>query len=123
MTGKPKSTSASRDGIDPKVAARMDECRRRIDELDAEIVCRLNARAECALELGRLKESVGLDTYQPARERAVLDHARNESQGPLDAAAITRLFERIIDENRRLERLAERGGGPEEEPGDAPSPE
>ena len=54
----------------------MDECRRRIDELDAEIVQRLNARAECALELGRLKESVGLDTYQPARERAVLDHAR-----------------------------------------------
>ena len=107
MTQKRKSTPAKRDDIDPAVAARMDECRRRIDELDTEIVQRLNARAECALELGRLKESVGLDTYQPARERAVLAHARDENNGPLDAEAITRLFERIIDENRRLERLAE----------------
>lgn len=107
MTQKGKPTSPDTNAIDPAVAARMDECRRRIDELDTEIVQRLNARAECALELGRLKESVGLDTYQPARERAVLDHARNESSGPLDPDAITRLFERIIDENRRLERLAE----------------
>ena len=107
MTQEPKPTPPDVDTIDPAVSARMDECRRRIDELDAEIVRLLNARAECALELGRLKESVGLDTYQPARERAVLEHARGENRGPLDADAVTRLFERIIDENRRLERLAE----------------
>jgi len=31
---------------------------------------------------------------------------RGHNTGPLDAAAITRLFERIIDEARRLERQA-----------------
>ena len=107
MTQEPKRMSADRVAIDPAVTSQMDKCRRRIDELDAEIVQLLNARAECALTLGRLKESVGLDTYQPTRERAVLEHARGENRGPLDASAITRLFERIIDENRRLERLAE----------------
>lgn len=85
----------------------MAQYRGRIDELDTEIVRLLNARAECALALGRLKEAAGLDTYQPEREIAVLEHARATNAGPLDAGAITRLFERIIDENRRLERLAE----------------
>lgn len=108
MTQKPRSQATDKTDVDPAVAARMDECRRRIDELDGEIVRLLNARANCALELGRLKDSVGLDTYQPARERAVLAHARDENHGPLDGDAVTRLFERIIDENRRLEKLAER---------------
>ena len=108
MTHKPGRQATDKADVDPAVAAQMDECRRRIDELDREIVRMLNARAKYALELGRLKDSVGLDTYQPARERAVLAHARGENHGPLDGDAITRLFERIIDENRRLERLAER---------------
>ena len=37
----------------------------------------------------------------------MLEHARVESDGPLDDSAITRLFERIIDESLRLERTAE----------------
>ena len=84
----------------------MDHCRRQIDALDKKLVELFNARAAHALEIGRLKDSVGLDTYQPQREIAVLEQARGANRGPLDAGAITRLFERIIDENRRLERLA-----------------
>jgi len=89
------------------LAERLNEYRRRIDRLDKEIIRLLNDRATCALELGRCKSEAGLETYQPQREVAVLKHARAENRGPLGAEAITRLFERIIDENRRLERLAE----------------
>ena len=89
------------------LAERLNEYRGRIDRLDREIVQLLNDRATCALELGRCKSEAGLETYQPQREVAVLKHARAENRGPLGAEAITRLFERIIDENRRLERLAE----------------
>ena len=89
------------------LAERLNEYRRRIDRLDKEIVRLLNDRAICALELGRCKSEAGLETYQPQREVAVLEHARAENRGPLGAEAMTRLFERIIDENRRLERLAE----------------
>ena len=78
--------------------------RDRMDELDARLVALLNERASCAQEIGRLKETVGLKVYQPQREREVLDHVRSENRGPLDGDAITRLFERIIDEARRLER-------------------
>ncbi len=88
--------------------ARIDELRRRIDELDAQLVELLNARSRCALEIGTLKHGMGLQVYQPGREERVLQHVRSTSQGPLTAEAITRLFERIIDEARRLER---RGDG------------
>ena len=107
MTDKPKEPAGGQDGAAGNAAGQMRQFRERIDRLDAEIVRLLNARAECALALGRLKEAVGLDTYQPERELAVLEHARAANDGPLDGEAITRLFERIIDENRRLERLAE----------------
>ena len=87
------------------IAGRLDELRRRIDELDADIVRLLNVRAECANEIGHLKNTVGMDTYQPTRERAVLEHVRGVNEGPLAGEAVTRVFERIIDESRRLERI------------------
>jgi chorismate mutase len=84
----------------------IEQLRHRIDELDARLVVLLNARAECALEIGRLKEEMGLDLYQPDREREVLKNVRTLNRGPLRDEAVVRLFERIIDEARRLEREA-----------------
>ena len=46
-----------------------------------------------------------METYQPTREEDVLAHVRGVNEGPLANDAITRVFERIIDESRRLERL------------------
>jgi chorismate mutase len=80
--------------------------RDRIDELDRELVALLNARARCALAIGVCKERAGLPVYQPAREAEVLKNVRAANTGPLDGDAIVRLFERIVDEARRLERLA-----------------
>jgi chorismate mutase len=99
-------------------AARIDELRHRIDALDERLVVLLNARAGCALAIGQLKEELGLAVYQPDREREVLAHVRRVNRGPLDDDAIARLFERIIDEARRLERVAlERARGAHSAPG------
>jgi chorismate mutase len=80
--------------------------RTQIDEVDEQLVVLLNARAAHALAIGRLKEQAHEAVYQPVREAAVLAHVRSVNRGPLDDNAVTRLFERIIDEARRLERLA-----------------
>ena len=90
-----------------RVVDRLDELRRRIDALDEALVQLLSERAKCALEIGRVKKDAGLDVYQPAREVEVLAHVQHVNPGPLDDAAIRRLFERVIDEARRLERLAD----------------
>ena len=84
----------------------IEELRRRIDEIDRQLVALLGERAACALAVGRLKEAAHLPIYQPAREAEVLANVQHANVGPLDDAAIVRLFERIIDEARRLERLA-----------------
>ena len=89
-----------------EVDRRITEIRERMDELDSRLVALLNERATCAMEIGQLKETVGLDVYQPDREIEVLTRVRLRNGGPLEADAITRLFERIIDEARRLERSA-----------------
>ena len=85
----------------------IDDLRNRIDEIDAELVKLLSARAECALAIGQAKRIAGLEVYQPGREAEVLAHVQAINKGPLDNAAMRRLFERVIDEARRLERLAD----------------
>ncbi len=84
----------------------IDDWRRRIDELDRKLVELLNERSHCALEIGRIKHEAGLPVYQPDREKEVLANAERHNQGPLPGAAIRRLFERIVDEARSVERHA-----------------
>jgi len=89
------------------VKADIDDLRKRIDLLDESLVRLLNARAACALEIGRLKRDMQIPIYQPQREAEVLRNVQAVNTGPLDQDAIRRLFERIIDEARHLERIAE----------------
>ena len=66
----------------------IDDLRQRIDWIDEQIVRLLNARAQCALEVGRCKKVEGLEIYQPLREQEVLEHVQRLNTGPLDDAAI-----------------------------------
>lgn len=88
----------------------LDDLRKDIDRVDEVIVRLLNERARVACEIGRLKKEQGVPVYQPEREKQVLDHVRSIAvEGPLGQEAIARLFERIIDEARRLERRVVHG--------------
>ena len=87
--------------------ADLEDLRKRIDLLDESLVRLLNARAACALEIGRVKREMGVPIYQPERENEVLRNVQAVNNGPLDQEAIKRLFERIIDEARHLERIAD----------------
>jgi chorismate mutase len=89
------------------VKGRLDELRREIDAIDEQLVKLLSDRAACALRIGHEKKLAGMDVYQPTREADVLAHVQRINRGPLDDAAMKRLFERIIDEARRLERIAD----------------
>ncbi|MCS6817448.1 MAG: chorismate mutase [Blastocatellia bacterium] len=84
----------------------IEDWRRMIDEIDAQLVELLNRRSRCVIEIGRLKRAHNLPLYSPEREREVLERVRYLNRGPLDDEALQRLFEHIIDESRRLERLA-----------------
>ena len=89
----------------PRNDLNIEEWRDEIDKLDEQLVKLLNARSQCAIELGRIKRDLGLAIYSPDREREVIAHVTGINPGPLDRTAVRRLFERIIDESRRIERV------------------
>jgi chorismate mutase len=109
----PPVMSAAKERDRDTALAAIGLLRDEIDRLDGELVTLLNQRAAQALEIGRLKRTLRMEIYQPSREEAVLEHVRGINPGPLDADAVARLFERIIDEARRLERMTaeEEDGG------------
>jgi chorismate mutase len=95
--------------------AQVSDLRRRIDQIDDQLMKLLNSRSACAVEIGRIKRHIGMPVYQPEREKWILDRAEKNNPGPLDSGAVRRVFERVIDESRRLERLAGQAAGAERE--------
>jgi chorismate mutase len=88
--------------------AELTRLRDAIDRVDEVLVKLLNQRAKYAVEIGEIKGVLSLPIYAPEREKEVLLRAEHTSTGPLQQAAVRRLFERIIDESRRVERESAR---------------
>ncbi|MCC7157310.1 MAG: chorismate mutase [Bryobacterales bacterium] len=78
--------------------------RAEIDRLDLEILELLNARARVVEHIGAIKQEMTMPVYEPKREEAVFDNVIQRNRGPLPAESVRRLFERIIDEMRTLQR-------------------
>jgi chorismate mutase len=90
----------------------LEELRADIDRVDESLVRLLNERARVVCAIGHLKKVDGAAVYQPDREKRVLDHVRRvAAEGPLAPDAVVRLFERIIEEARQLERQVVDGAG------------
>ncbi len=94
---------------------KVEDWRRKIDEIDKRLVELLNDRSRCVVEIGKIKHASGDALYQPDREKQVLDAAVNVNPGPLPDAAIRRLFERILDEARSVERTVMQDGDSKKE--------
>ena len=82
----------------------LDHWRSEIDQIDLQLVELLDRRSRCAIEIVKLKQEMNLGVYDPEREEQVIRLVQEATRGPLSKAAIKRLFERIIDESRRVER-------------------
>ena len=84
----------------------ISDWRKRIDDLDVDLLRMLNERARCAIEIGKIKRSRRMPIYDPKREESIVQMMIESNVGPLDAEGVRRLFERIIDESRRIERVS-----------------
>jgi chorismate mutase-like protein len=79
-------------------------CRERIDAIDRRLVELLNERTSIVEEIGRVKKDARLAIYEPKRENQVFDNITSHNCGPLTADGVKRIFERIIDEMRRVQK-------------------
>jgi chorismate mutase-like protein len=78
--------------------------RERIDEIDRRLVELLNERTAIVEEIGRVKREAKLAIYEPKRESEVFDNITSHNGGPLTGDRLKRIFERIIDEMRRVQK-------------------
>ena len=82
----------------------ISDWRKRIDELDEQIVQLVSKRAAAAKAIGELKRETQLPVYEPGREQAVFEHVCAVNPGPLSDAEMKDVYERIIDVMRTLQR-------------------
>lgn len=83
----------------------IEDCRQKIDDLDLRILALLNERTRIVEEIGRAKRVLSMPIYEPKREDDVYNNIISHNGGPLPAGAVRRVFERIIDEMRTIQKL------------------
>jgi len=90
---------------------KLGEYRVAIDDIDRRLVALLNERTEIVECIGRVKREANLPVYEPRREDQVFANIASANGGPITQDAVRRIFERIIDEMRGIQRDRMRNDG------------
>ena len=80
----------------------LDSIRKKIDELDAELLQMLNQRSSLAIEAGKNKKEEVI--YKPEREAYILRQLKKINTGPLSDKQIVNIFKEIISSCRAQEK-------------------
>ncbi|HET8547401.1 MAG TPA: chorismate mutase [Bryobacteraceae bacterium] len=83
----------------------LNDCRHEIDEIDLRILALLNERSRVVERIGDIKHAFSMPVYEPKREDEVYHNVTQNNSGPLPAEAVKRIFERLIDEMRTLQKV------------------
>lgn len=82
----------------------ISEWRKQIDEIDRKLVELLSQRARAAHEIGKLKRIAAMPIYEPDREQTVFGNVRQRNPGPLPDVDLLRIYERIMDVMRQIQK-------------------
>jgi chorismate mutase len=82
----------------------IEDWRKKIDDVDRKLVALLSERARAAVAIGKLKRHTSMPIYEPDRERVVFDNVQAANQGPLQGRDLVRIYERIIDVMRNIQK-------------------
>ena len=82
----------------------ISDLRKKIDSIDAKIVEMINERAECALEIGRIKKKGTKSIFAPERETQVLSGVLKNNRGPLSDGTMSSIYREVISACRALEK-------------------
>jgi chorismate mutase / prephenate dehydratase len=83
----------------------LEELRKRIDEIDQQLVGLMNERARMAVQIGQLKREAGQNSvYSPEREREVLEKVLAANTGPLTDATLIAIWKELMSGSLSLEK-------------------
>lgn len=87
----------------------LDEIRRKIDEIDKDIIYLIQERAKHGLRIGEIKKSYGEPIYRPDRERQVYEKIKSQNPGPLPDSVLVAIYREIMSGIIALEKSIQVG--------------
>lgn len=82
----------------------LEECRKKIDNIDSQLVELINERAQVVVQIGKLKSKSGGQIYAPDREKLVLEKIVKTNKGPLPDKCILAVWRELMSGSFFLER-------------------
>ena len=82
----------------------LEELRKKIDEIDHQLVKLLNERAQVVIEIGKLKTKTDKPVYSPDREKDVFARIIRANKGPLPDRCLTAIWRELMSGSFVLER-------------------
>ncbi len=102
-----EDTSENSNEMAEQEAAELLKLRDKIDQIDESIGKLISERAECAFNVGEIKNKYAVEKltnfYRPEREAQVLRKAMDRNKGPLKDEEVARLFREIMSACLALE--------------------
>ncbi len=83
--------------------AQLDDLRKKIDDIDNQMIALLNARMEVVKAVGILKNTQRSVIYRPEREKDIIDRLEEQSNGLLNRSAIEAIFLEVFAVSRNIE--------------------
>ncbi|HOJ40374.1 MAG TPA: chorismate mutase, partial [bacterium] len=74
----------------------LEKWRRKIDELDRQLLKVLNERASVVRKIAEIKGRTGAPGFDPSREKMVVEKLKKLNEGPLEAREIELVMETIF---------------------------
>ena len=82
----------------------LEELRKKIDEIDHQLVQLLNERARVVVDIGKLKSKTDGPVYAPDREKQVLEKIIETNTGPLPDKCLVAIWRELMSGSFFLER-------------------
>jgi chorismate mutase/prephenate dehydratase len=82
----------------------LEELRKKIDEIDQQLVELLNERARIVVEIGKFKKETEKPVYAPDREKEVLEKIKDANKGPLPDKTLIAVWREMMSGSFVLER-------------------
>jgi chorismate mutase-like protein len=102
---EPLKTPGTTPPLETSALETLAHCRVQIDAIDVRLLELINERTAIVEEIGRVKQHLSLAVYEPKREDQVFANVLAHNHGPLSPEAVKRIFERIIDEMRTVQKV------------------
>lgn len=83
---------------------KIQDLRKKIDEIDEKLVDLLNERARIVIEVGDIKKNQKLDFHSPSREREIIDRLTSRNKGPFPQDTLRAVYREILSSSLSLER-------------------